>query len=1080
MRKIFKAITFFLILVLMSNMYISFDEKSVLNTIQYGEKVSAQSNKCYYDKYTVEYSPWSEEVYTYKHWVISSLGLNWGFTLHTGWAVWDGSQYVNNSPKQYNLTVYYDQYNDPLYARRIQVIYTGNYNNMMMWDMHEYSRSRSERKGSLVAANIIAVEGTYPDNGKAPDGYWYVKKGTNEIPELSAYYPIQNQTLSNEDTSIIPYMTVSDKFGDTLTCKYYIDSVEKESKQISNTATPQTVNFSAIDTEGLSDGVHTVTFEVIDGMSDPVIKTVSIIVDKTPPVLVAVSFTANDSDITISGSATDSATDAGALLYRYTAGSTVSGWVNNSSYSIEALSPDTEYSCKLEVKDQAGHVASKEQKVRTKAQTPIINTGSINKDSIELRFNDRNPETVKYQLMEGSRYVNESGEFTAYPVWLTAADKKIVVRGLEPNKGYSFKAKARNSEGLETELSTPQAVTTTAQAPGTISPEKGINFIKLSWEATAGATGYEVEADGRTINTGTETYYLHEGLEPETTHIYRVRIINAGGSSEWSSYTNCTTLPEPPETPEIKETNTARTAVTIAWDAVDKAESYEIEADGVIIAVGAVTEYTHEALQPDTVHTYRIRAVNAGGSSQWSNATEARTLPEPPDIPAGLAGNPARTEITLTWNRAARAEGYEIEADGTRIRLENITEYLHKELTANSTHTYRLRAWNRGGSGEWSEPLTVTTWPDLPVAPENIIATAEKDSITLTWYNVEWAESYDVQIDGKTTENVKGNTYTGKNLVPGSKHVYKLRAKNIGGSSPWSKAIELSTLPQEDESPSAPETAVLSDIVAVVTNKTIQIAWQAVETDAQYEIEVDGTVYDNGKETAYNHLGLKPSTFHTYRVRTGDKNGKGQWCAILSLSTLPNPPDAPKNINMAVTNTQIELRWDREEGTSYDVEVDGKIVDAGGAAEYIDENLAPGTSHTYRVRGRNMSGVTAWSDSVIKSTTSPSYVLSCTKGQSFDFALLAANVKDFSGLKFVVEYNPEELEIQDVCDITTVKETTSGRIAGTNLTVTITTGRIEFTVNESIPAGSTWSGEISTVVFKSKATGKAYIDYNIE
>ncbi len=900
-----------------------------------------------------------------------------------------------------------------------------------------------------------------------------------EAAKLAVNNPIQNQIVSDVE-NCIPEITVSSTYSNTLTCKYYIDSVEKESKQISNTATPQTVNFSAIDTEGLSDGAHTVTFEVSDGMSDPVTKTVSILVDKTPPVLGNVSFTANDSDITISGSATDSATAAEALQYRYSAGSVVSGWISSSSYKIEALSPDTEYSCKIEVKDQAGHVVSKEQQVRTKAQIPLIKTGSVNKDSTELLFVDRNPETVKYQLMEGSRYVNEHGELTLSPIWLTAADKKIVVRGLEPNTGYSFKAKARNSEGLETELSSAQAVTTTARAPGAISLEKGINFIKLSWEETPGATGYELEADGRLISTGKEAYYLHENLEAETTHLYRVRTINAGGSSEWSAYTSCTTYPNPPETPELTETNTARTAVTIAWAAADKAEGYEIEADGEIIAVGAVTEYTHEALQPDTVHTYRIRALNAGGSSEWSNITEARTLPEPPAVPGGLAGTPARTDITLTWNKTARAEGYEIEADGIRIRLEDVTEYLHRPLAANSTHTYRLRAWNRGGSGEWSEPLTVSTWPDLPAAPENIIATAEKDAITLTWYNVEWADSYEVQLDGKTVEAVKGNTYTEKNLTPGSKHVYKLRAINIGGSSPWSKAIELSTLPPEDDSPSAPDTAVLSDIVAVVTNKTIQIAWQAVRTDAQYEIEVDGTVYDNGKETAYNHLGLKPSTFHTYRVRTVDKNGKGLWCAILSLSTLPNPPDAPKNINAATTNTQIELRWDREEGTSYDVEVDGKILDAGAAAVYIDENLSPGTSHTYRIRGRNLTGVTAWSDSITKSTSSPSYVISCTKGQSFDFALLAANVKDFSGLKFVVEYNPDELEIQDLCDITAVKETVSGRITGTNLTVTITPGRIEFTLNESIPAGSTWSGEISTVVFRSKATGKAYLDYNLE
>ena len=40
----------------------------------------------------------------------------------------------------------------------------------------------------------------------------------------------------------------------------------------------------------------------------------------------------------------------------------------------------------------------------------------------------------------------------------------------------------------------------------------------------------------------------------------------------------------------------------------------------------------------------------------------------------------------------------------------------------------------------------------------------------------------------------------------------------------------------------------------------------------------------------------------------------------------------------------------------YDVEADGKVIDAGELEVYIQQPLEPGTLHTYRVRAKNVSG----------------------------------------------------------------------------------------------------------------------------
>ncbi|HEX2927139.1 MAG TPA: fibronectin type III domain-containing protein [Ruminiclostridium sp.] len=899
-----------------------------------------------------------------------------------------------------------------------------------------------------------------------------------QSPSMTINSPAQNDVISDMN-SFIPSITVSDPYANTLTCKYYIDSVVKDTKTVSNTATAQKVNFNTLDINSLSDGNHTIKFEVSDGASEPVTQSVSVTVDKTPPVMGNVSFSSDDTSVTISGSATDGAADATSLQYRYTVGSSVTDWSSSTSKTITFLTPDTEYNARFEVKDRVGHVAAKEQKIRTKAQIPQIAASNSRKDSMDIVLSDLNPSTVKYQIMADSSYVSSSGDLTTSPQWLSLVNKKITVKGLTPNKAYKVKAKAKSTEGLETLFSTVSTGTTLSLPPDNIRFEAGINNMKITWDAVTGATGYDIEADGKVVSTGTVNSYTYGGLQAETTHTYRVRVKNAGGTGEWSNSASAVTLPNPPEAPEISDTKATQTEISISWDAVAKADSYEIEADGKTIDTGTNTAYTDKNLTPDTTHKYRVRAQNAGGSSDWSTVTEVKTLPNPPEIPKNLKADPTRTTMTLTWDTADRAEGYCLEIDGVACDMGKANTYTQKDLTANTAHTYRISAYNVGGASGWSEPVKIKTWPEIPATPANIIGTAENTSVTLTWYSVNYAESYDVQIDGKTIENVKDTTYTDTGLLPGTKHSYKVRAKNISGSGQWSNAMEISTLPKDTGT--GTDAQELANIAAVVTNKSVTISWQSVKADSRYEIEVDGEIKDNGDDTVYSHTGLEPQTFHTYRVRTKDANGNGQWCAVLAISTLPNPPDAPANISAAATDTQIELKWDKAEGASYDVEVDGNVVDAGDATDYTDQGLTPGTSHTYRVRGKNMTGVTAWSDSITKSTTSPSYEVQCSKDKEFDFLLLAANVQDFSHMTFTVTYNPDELEVTDLCQFTAAKETVSGKIPGTNLTANCTApGKIEFTVDESVNPGNAWSGEISTIVFKPKITGKAVIDFNVK
>jgi len=62
-----------------------------------------------------------------------------------------------------------------------------------------------------------------------------------------------------------------------------------------------------------------------------------------------------------------------------------------------------------------------------------------------------------------------------------------------------------------------------------------------------------------------------------------------------------------------------------------------------------------------------------------------------------------------------------------------------------------------------------------------------------------------------------------------------------------------------------------------------------------YEIEIDGLIIDCGTDNEYIHQNLLPNTKHTYRVRSKNEYGIGNWSELIEKLTLPDIP-----VNLAV------------------------------------------------------------------------------------------------------------------------------------------------------------------------------------
>ncbi len=142
-----------------------------------------------------------------------------------------------------------------------------------------------------------------------------------------------------------------------------------------------------------------------------------------------------------------------------------------------------------------------------------------------------------------------------------------------------------------------------------------------------------------------------------------------------------------------------------------------------VATVGANTPgYSDTGLSSSTSYSYRVRAYNAIGDSDYSNIASATTTqaPTPPAAPSNLTATAAsRNQINLSWtDNSTNEDGFRIErcrgstcTNFAQIASvgPNVTAYTNTGLNANTTYRYRVRAYNAAGTSAYSNIARATT-----------------------------------------------------------------------------------------------------------------------------------------------------------------------------------------------------------------------------------------------------------------------------------------------------------------------------------------------------------------------------------
>lgn len=838
----------------------------------------------------------------------------------------------------------------------------------------------------------------------------YIPTLLNMAPNISNTLPAQNSVLTELDTSYIPRINIFDNDNNTLICKYFIDSetTPRDIKTITNTATVQQISFSSLNINTLTDGNHTIRFEVSDGISTPT-TSINFKVDKSAPTFGTINVITTTESIAITGSASDSISGLDPYPYRYSIGTEVTSWLTVTSYTAHnLLTPNTPYSVSFEARDAKEHIATYNQNVYTKAEVPSISINNPSSYTLDVAIADNNPAVTQYQISvnNGTKYVTPEGTLTTSPIWFELNDKTINVSGLLPDTSYTFQAKARNGDGVETVFGPSTSGTTLVAPPG--SPANIVatatnNSITVIWDPVEGAISYEIEVDGNIINNDQYTSYVHTGLSASTQHTYRIRAINEGDPGAWSQPISKSTLSNAPITPLNINAAATNTKVIITWDSVPGATSYDIEVDGKIFNNGSSTNYVHTGLLPGTTHSYRVKSINSGGKSNWSIETVVTTQIDTPVIPININTEASKTQITITWDAVVGATGYDIEVDGFIADVGNRTTYTHTNLSPGTQHAYRVRSKKIGMESDWSLLVTASTQLDVFGTPSNVKTEATDTNISLSWDSVAEATGYDIEAFGIVLDNGTDTSCIFSGLVPNTEHTFRVRAKNGDTTSEWCQEINISTY-------ALPATR---NVTFTSTINAITASWQAVSDSTSYTLDISGTVVDNITTTSYTFENLESNSQYIIKVKANNNTGISAWSEPLTAYTLSDGNVTLASMfAMAKTNC-IRLIWSEVSGaTGYDLDADGTVIENISGKTYLHDGLLPGTEHTYKLRVRKGSDVEAWSLPLTVGTLSiaPSVPENLAASSTINSVLITWDAVD-NAVGYEIEINDQIIDV---------------------------------------------------------------------
>ncbi len=808
-------------------------------------------------------------------------------------------------------------------------------------DVIVLASSRTNYSNNIVATKNKVYAWGYSSEGQlgiANNRYTYTVIPTevdiiiNSAPVINEQEIQSNIFLTEENKQTFFSLEVSDADSDPLTCKYYIDGneVEAGSVVLNKTIGAKTATFPPLDLKALTEGVHGVKYTVNDGSVEKVAYS-KFYVDYSSPKINDLQVEVKDGGIDVAIYGNDETSGIATNGYTYTLDNGTPIKSSSPYYHFSNIDKGERHNVTVTIEDMAGNTVTQSSEATVKAHLPVLSVSQVNVDQIKLVIATDNADDTQYQVACNNGYINALGEYTDKEIWMTLADKALVLKNMEVNTSYAFKIKARNKENIETPFTEPIIMNLAIELPPMptnvlCSVDK--DTASLSWDMMNGVKYYEMEKDGSDIITLTSPTYDDTKLEINTDHMYRIRGVSKYGEGEWTNYVVANISQGIPGLVQDVKDSPQDTSAVISWDGQYGVDAYQVIVNNIRQYETSSNYCELTGLLPNTSYTYRIKAINTVGESEWTSNRTFDTYGLP--TPILSLDDVDEHRIEVSWKEVDGAGTYELKVDGSIVSMAGKRTYIHDSLLNNSSHTYQVRSVNAGDTSSWSAELPITTLPEKPEVPSDFFGFATDTFITLSWTEVPDAIGYDLEIDGVVIENDASNIYIHDELDPLTRHTYRIRSKNTLIESDWSSYIWISTLPTQAK---PPKEVYISSVGTVST-----IKWEKIPGSMNYDIEVDGHVYNAGNTGTYIHRGVTLGVEHKYRIRTKSLVGISEWSGYVVNNSIKAKSKKNKDLELGLTASHIKDFSKYELTVYYNKDV-LKVVDL--CSKTTDKELAP-------------------------------------------------------------------------------------------------------------------------------------------
>jgi fibronectin type 3 domain-containing protein len=532
-------------------------------------------------------------------------------------------------------------------------------------------------------------------------------------------------------------------------------------------------------------------------------------------------------------------------------------------------------------------------------------------------------------------------------------------------------------------------------------PETGCAYINRYRVTSVPATGnHDVTATAPGIATSLSITGLTNGTPYTFKVVARDSCFHSSGSSAASNSVTPNVVPGAPT--GVTPTRGAG-QVSLTWTAPAANGGTAITNYSVTPFIGATAQtailtgstsasYTVTGLTNGTAYTFKVAAINAGGTGSSSTASASvtpATVPGAPTIGAATRGD---TQVAVAWTAPASNGGdaittYTVTSAGgiagpkTCLATAPALTCTVSGLVNGTAYTFTVTATNTVGTGPASASSASATPNLVPGAPTGVTPTRGNTQVSLTWtapvsnggtaitgYSVTpfiGATAQTAILTGSTSPSFM---VTG--LTNGTAYTFQVAAINAGGTglAGTSASVTPATLP------GAPTIGA-----ATRGDTQVAVAWTAPASNGgdaitTYTVTSVGGIAGPKTCTATAPAltctvsGLVNGTAYTFTVTATNTVGTGPASASSASATPDVVPGAPTGVTPTRGNTQVSLTWTAPVSnggtaiTGYSVTPfigatpQTAILTGSTAASYTVTGLTNGTAYTFTVAAINAAG----------------------------------------------------------------------------------------------------------------------------